>query len=185
MNQIIFGLGNLGARLARDLKDATGLPTIAINTDQRSVEAANLDYWIAIGPKSCRGISAGNPQRGLRAATESQNVWSRHLAGIDVLVMTVGLGGGAGTGAAIAIGEYARQKDIKVYCVATLPFAFEGARRHYALEAVEQLRNVGVKVIAESHEEMMEKMGLAESDVHEVLEHTKKALLMKVLTAIG
>lgn len=185
MNSIIFGLGDSGAKLARDIKEATGMHTIAINTDQRSVENANLDYWIAIGPKSCRGRAAGNPQLGLRAASESKSVWSRHLTEIDTLIMAVGLGGGAGTGAALAIGEYARQKDIKVYCGATLPFAFEGTRRQYAFEAVEHLRNFGVKVFTESHEEMMEKLGLGESDVHVVRDHTNKALLLKVLTAIG
>lgn len=185
MNSVIFGLGDSGAKLARDIKEATGMHTIAINTDQRSVENANLDYWIAIGPKSCRGRAAGNPHIGLRATAESQSVWSRHLAEIDTLIMAVGLGGGAGTGAALAIGEYARQKDIKVYCSATLPFAFEGVRRQYAFEAVEHLRNFGVKVITESHEEMMEKMGLTDSDMHVVRDHTNRVLLMKVLTAIG
>ncbi|WP_194727204.1 hypothetical protein [Noviherbaspirillum malthae] len=184
MKSVIFGLGDSGAKLARRIKEATGMHAIALNTDQRSVENTNLDYWIAIGPKSCRGRAAGNPHLGLRAASESQSIWSRHLAEIDTLIMAVGLGGGAGTGAALAIGEYARQKDIKVYCGATLPFAFEGARRQYAFQAVEHLRNFGVKVITESHEEMMEKMGLADSDVHEVRDHTDKALLLKVLSAI-
>lgn len=185
MNQVIFGLGGAGAKLAKGLQEATGLPTVAINTDQSAVERANLDYWIAIGPKICRGRGAGNPQLGIRAATESQSVWSRHLKEIDSLIMTVGLGGGAGTGAAIAIADYARQKDIKVYCAATLPFEFEKVRRQYAIEAIEHLKNLGVKVVTQCHAETMEKTGLAESDMPEILNHTNQALLTRIHALIG
>jgi cell division protein FtsZ len=63
------------------------------------------------------------------AARDATDQIGRAVAGSDFVVITAGLGGGTGSGAAPVIAEIARQKGALTMAVVTTPFGFEGTRR--------------------------------------------------------
>ena len=66
---------------------------------------------------------------GRAAAEEALEEIRDHLAGIHMVFVTAGMGGGTGTGAAPVIARTARDMGILTVGVVTKPFQFEGMRR--------------------------------------------------------
>jgi cell division protein FtsZ len=64
------------------------------------------------------------------------------------VVITTGLGGGTGSGAAPVIAEIARQKGALTMAVVTTPFAFEGVRRRQLAERAETTLSGKVDAVA-------------------------------------
>jgi cell division protein FtsZ len=63
------------------------------------------------------------------AADESREEIKKALTGADMAFITLGAGGGTGSGASYIIADEAKKQDILVVGVATRPFTFEGAKR--------------------------------------------------------
>ena len=63
------------------------------------------------------------------AAEEGREAIGKALDGADMVFITLGAGGGTGSGAGPIVAEEARNRDILTVGVATKPFTFEGARR--------------------------------------------------------
>ena len=85
---------------------------------------------IQIGEKLTKGLGAGaTPEIGKKAAEESREEIANALKGADLVVVTAGMGGGTGTGAAPVVAEIARDMGILTIAVVTKPFAFEGKTR--------------------------------------------------------
>ncbi len=100
-----------------------------IDTDGRSLDAAGAD-GLQIGERVIQGMGTGGEQRMGQRAAESDAERIRGLfRGIDLLFLAVGLGGGAGTGAAPVVAREARNAGAFVVALASLPFRFEGLRR--------------------------------------------------------
>ena len=74
------------------------------------------------------------------AAEESKDEIRGALEGADMVFVTIGAGGGTGSGAGHVVAEVARELGILVVGVATKPFSFEGEKRRKNAEwAVTQL----------------------------------------------
>ena len=72
---------------------------------------------------------------------ESGGDLRRKLAGVDVLFLIAGMGGGYGTRAAPEIARIARELNILTIAWVTKPFTFEGARRAIlARQGIEELQ---------------------------------------------
>ena len=66
---------------------------------------------------------------GEAAANESKEDIKEALKGADLIFVTIGAGGGTGSGAGYVVAEIAREMGILVIGVATRPFSFEGEKR--------------------------------------------------------
>ena len=78
------------------------------------------------------------------------------LNGADMVFVTAGLGGGTGTGATPIIANLAREMGALVVAVVTMPFGFEGRRRHVqALEGLAALRDVVDTVITIPNDKLL------------------------------
>ena len=97
---------------------------------------------IHIGKDATRGLGAGaNPSVGEKAAQESIDEIKKAIEGADMVFVTIGAGGGTGSGAGHVVAQIAKDAGILVVGFATKPFAFEGEkRRRNAEEAIENLR---------------------------------------------
>jgi cell division protein FtsZ len=85
---------------------------------------------IHIGRELTRGLGAGSdPAIGQQAAEEHREEISAAMDGGDMVFITVGEGGGTGTGAAPIIAEIAKSQGALTIAVVTRPFGFEGRRR--------------------------------------------------------
>ena len=132
----VVGVGDGGANAVRAAMRARtpGVRYIAINTNESALRRSRAQTKIAIGVPGQRDGAGGDPTLGERAAREAHDEITGALAGSDLVVITAGLGGGTGSGAAPVVAEIARQMGALTIAVLTKPFAFEGTRRHQVAE---------------------------------------------------
>ena len=124
----VVGVGGAGGSAVERMKEVglSGVEFVAINTDAQALHHSPADTKVHIG----KGLGAGgDPEKGREAAEEGREAIAKALDGADMVFITLGAGGGTGSGAGPIVAEEARNKDILTVGVATKPFTFEGARR--------------------------------------------------------
>ncbi len=141
----VIGVGGAGGAAVNRMVEAgiENVEFIAINTDAQALHHSKASSKIHIGKEATRGLGAGaDPAVGQRAAEESKDEIKKAIEGADMVFVTIGAGGGTGSGAGHVIAKIAKEMDILVVGFATKPFAFEGEkRRRNAEQAIEQLRS--------------------------------------------
>ncbi len=139
----VVGVGGAGCSAINRMKDAglTGVQFIAMNTDAQALHNSKADIKLHLGNSTTRGLGAGaDPSVGESAAIESRDEIKEALRGADMVFVTIGAGGGTGSGAGYIVAEEARDLGILVVGVATKPFSFEGEKRRQNAEwAITQL----------------------------------------------
>lgn len=140
----VIGVGGAGGAAINRMVEAgiEGVEFIAINTDAQALHHSKASNKIHIGKDTTRGLGAGaDPSVGETAATESRDEIKSAIEGADMIFITIGAGGGTGSGAGHVVAQIARDMGILVVGFATKPFAFEGEkRRHNADIAINKLR---------------------------------------------
>lgn len=135
----VVGVGGAGGAAVDRMKEVglTGVEFIAINTDAQALHHSDADTKVHIG----KGLGAGgDPEKGREAAEEGRDKIGKALDGADMVFITMGAGGGTGSGAGPIVAAEARQRDILTVGVTTKPFTFEGAKRkENADEAIDKL----------------------------------------------
>lgn len=116
----------------------------AIDTDARSLNFSKAAVKLQIGGTRTNGMGTGGDINLGRLAGEDDAEMIRGLLDNSALLfLTVALGGGTGTGTAPVVLQAARESGAVTFCVATLPFAFEGQKkRERAEQAVAALREL-------------------------------------------
>ena len=128
----VIGVGGGGGNAVNRMIEAgvTGVEFIAANTDAQVLELSKAPVKIQLGIERTGGLGCGgDPEVGRLAARDDMDRLIDVLAGADMIFITVGEGGGTGTGAAPVIACVAQ--EIKALCiaVATKPMSVEGKRR--------------------------------------------------------
>lgn len=140
----VIGVGGAGGAAINRMVEAgiEGVEFIAINTDAQALHHSKAGKKIHIGKDTTRGLGAGaDPSVGESAALESGDVIKAAIEGADMIFITIGAGGGTGSGAGHVVAKIARDMGILVVGFATKPFAFEGEkRRHNADTAISKMR---------------------------------------------
>jgi cell division protein FtsZ len=140
----VVGVGGAGnAAINRMVDSGIGsVEFIAINTDAQALHHSKAQVKLHIGKEATRGLGAGSdPAVGQQAAEESSEEIKKAMQGADMVFVTIGAGGGTGSGAGHVIAKLAKELDILVVGFATKPFVFEGERRRKNAEtAIENLR---------------------------------------------
>lgn len=139
----VVGVGGAGGSAIERMKEVglNGVEFVAINTDAQALYHSTADAKVHIG----KGLGAGgDPEKGREAAEEGREEISKALDGADMVFITIGAGGGTGSGAGPIVAEEAHKRDILTVGVATKPFTFEGAKRRANADvAIDKLsRNV-------------------------------------------
>jgi cell division protein FtsZ len=143
----VVGVGGAGGAAVNRMRDAgiSGVEFIAVNTDAQALHNSEADVKIHIGKEATKGLGAGaDPAVGEKAARENIDEVKKALEGADRAFVTIGAGGGTGSGAGPVVAEAAREMGILTVGVATRPFSFEGEKRRTNSEiAIDNLsRNV-------------------------------------------
>ena len=128
----VVGIGGAGGSAVNRMKDVglNNIEFIAMNTDALALYNSKADTKIHLGRETTNGLGAGaDPMVGESAALESKEDIKQALEGADMVFITIGAGGGTGSGAGHVVAEIAREMGILVIGVATRPFTFEGAKR--------------------------------------------------------
>jgi cell division protein FtsZ len=143
----VIGVGGAGGNAVNNMIVArsSGVEFITTNTDLQALNATLAPTRLQLGSKLTKGLGAGaNPDIGRRAAEEDYEHIRSLLAGVDMVFITAGMGGGTGTGAAPVIAGIAKELGCLTVAVVTKPFDFEGRKRK--LQAEEGLRLLRVNV---------------------------------------
>ena len=128
----VVGIGGAGGSAVNRMKDVglNNIEFIAMNTDAQALYNSKADTKIHLGRETTNGLGAGaDPMVGESAALESKEDIKQALEGADMVFITIGAGGGTGSGAGHVVAEIAREMGILVIGVATRPSTFEGAKR--------------------------------------------------------
>ena len=124
----VVGVGGAGGSAINRMKEVglNGVEFVAINTDAQALHYSDADVKVHIG----QGLGAGgDPEKGRQAAEESKENIGQALDGADMVFITLGAGGGTGSGAGPLVAKEAKDRDILTVGVVTRPFTFEGAQR--------------------------------------------------------
>jgi len=141
----VIGVGGAGGAAINRMVEAgiEGVEFVAINTDAQALHNSKASTKIHIGKDTTRGLGAGaDPLVGQEAAEESSEEIRKAIEGADMVFITIGAGGGTGSGAGHVVAKLAKEMDILVVGFATKPFAFEGEKRRRNAElAIDNLRS--------------------------------------------
>jgi hypothetical protein len=87
-----------------------GVDFVVANTDAQALTMSKAERVIQMGVQATEGLGAGSqPEVGRAAAEEMIDEIRDHLAGVHMVFVTAGMGGGTGTGAAPIIAKAARE----------------------------------------------------------------------------
>lgn len=141
----IVGIGGGGGNAVNTMVEnrIQGVEFIAANTDLQALEQSKADVALQCGPDLTKGLGAGaKPELGREAAEESVSEIREVLKGSDMIFITIGLGGGTGTGGGAVVARIAKELGALTVAVVTKPFLFEGkTRMKNAEKGWEELRN--------------------------------------------
>lgn len=142
----VIGVGGGGGNAVNHMIDARieGIDFLVANTDAQALKRAHAPIKLQIGSRLTKGLGAGaNPEIGRDAALEDTDKILEALEGADMVFVTVGMGGGTGTGAAPIIASLAAELGALTVAVVTKPFPFEGRRRMQQADlGLQELRSV-------------------------------------------
>ena len=157
---LVIGVGGAGNNAVNRMveENIMGVEFIGINTDKQALQFCKAPTAMQIGEKLTKGLGAGaKPEIGEKAAEESQEEISQALKGADMVVVTCGMGGGTGTGAAPVIAQIAKDMGILTVGVVTKPFRFEARQRmNNALKGIENLKNAVDTLIVIPNDRLLE-----------------------------
>jgi cell division protein FtsZ len=141
----VIGVGGGGSNAVNHMyqRGITGVDFIVCNTDAQALQNSPVATKIQLGVSLTEGLGAGaNPDVGEQAAMESMEEIKAMLSPKSKMVfITVGMGGGTGTGAAPVIAKIAKEMDLLTVGIVTIPFSFEGKMRNdQAQRGIEKLR---------------------------------------------
>lgn len=135
---LVIGIGGGGNNavdrmIAANLK---GVSFAAINTDVAVLNNSSAEVRLQIGTKLLKGYGAGaDPSLGEAAALENEEDIKKLVENKDMVIITCGMGGGTGTGAAPVTARICKELEILTMAVVTTPFSFENKPRMVAAES--------------------------------------------------
>lgn len=140
----VIGVGGGGNNAVDRMIEANinGVGFASVNTDSAVLDKGLAGTKVQLGTKLLHGYGAGaDPTLGAAAAEESEEDIKRLIEGNDMVIITCGMGGGTGTGAAPVIAKLCKDSGILTVAIVTLPFSFESRPRVLAANGgVEKLR---------------------------------------------
>ncbi|MGC2290207.1 MAG: cell division protein FtsZ [Thermoplasmata archaeon] len=159
----VVGCGGGGCNTINRLSEEglAGAEMVACNTDAQHLLAIHAPKKILLGRRLTRGLGAGAiPMVGEQAAREAEDEIKKALKDSDMVFITLGLGGGTGTGSAGVVAQLAKETnggDALTIAVCTLPFASEGlVRAENAAWGLEKLRQSIDTVITIPNDRLLE-----------------------------
>ena len=134
----VIGVGGGGSNAVNHMygQSIEGVNFIICNTDAQAIAQSRVPNKIQLGPHLTQGLGAGaNPDIG-RQATEESLDEIRNILEVNTKMafITVGMGGGTGTGGAPIISKICKDMGILTVGIVTTPFSYEGKKRQLQAE---------------------------------------------------
>ncbi len=159
----VIGVGGGGGNSVNRMieADVSGVEFIAVNTDAQVLSKSLAPTRIQIGRDRTGGLGCGgDPEQGRLAARDDMDGLIDAVEGADMVFITVGEGGGTGTGAAPIVACAAQELGALCVAVATKPLGVEGTRRQeVANDGIRELREYVDTLICVPNDRVLEVYG--------------------------
>jgi len=160
----VIGVGGGGSNAVNHMysQGINGVDFVICNTDAQALQNSPIPTKIQLGVTLTEGLGAGaNPEVGEQAAMESiEEIKEMLSCNSKMVFITVGMGGGTGTGAAPIIAKVARELDLLTIGIVTIPFSFEGKMRNdQAQKGIEKLREYVDSLVVINNNKLREVYG--------------------------
>lgn len=198
VNIKILGIGGGGTSVLERLADgkiSSSVELVSINTDARALRGLEKlgIKAIQIGENVTNGYGTGGDwNKGELSAKQDEDVLRSVLQNTDMLFITAGLGGGAGSGIAPVVASFAKEQDFLSVAIVTVPFHFEGNKRKCVAEdAIKKLEQEVDALIVIQNDNLMElpeakQMTIANAfDLTDEVLGNAVTLITKIITTTG
>src|SRR5687768_14060297 len=160
----VIGVGGGGSNAVNHMfsQQIDGVNFIICNTDAQAIAQSLVPNKIQLGPHLTQGLGAGaNPEIGRQATEESLEEIKRILeVNTKMAFITVGMGGGTGTGGAPIISKICKDLGILTVGIVTTPFAYEGKKRQQqAEEGIKTLKGYVDTLLVISNDKLRHQYG--------------------------
>ncbi len=125
----VIGVGGAGKNALNHMieNEVFGVEFYAVNTDYQDLKAVHTEHRLLIGRTKTKGQGAGgDPKVGRAAALEAEDDIHEMIGDAQMVIITCGMGGGTGTGAAPVIAKIAKEHGCLTLAIVTKPFLDEG-----------------------------------------------------------
>ena len=160
----VIGVGGGGSNAVNYMfaQSIEGVNFVICNTDAQALAQSNVPNKIQLGPHLTQGLGAGaNPDIGRQATEESlAEIKSILEVNTKMVFITVGMGGGTGTGGAPIISKICRDLGILTVGIVTTPFSYEGKKRQMqAEEGIKMLKQYVDTLLVISNDKLRHQFG--------------------------
>lgn len=160
----VIGVGGGGSNAVNHMfrKGIEGVDFVVCNTDSQALMNSPVPIKIQLGATLTEGLGAGaNPEVGEESALESvDEIMTMFGEKTKMVFITVGMGGGTGTGAAPVIAKMAHDYGLLTIAIVTTPFSFEGSTRNeQAQKGIDKLRENVDSIIVINNNKLREVYG--------------------------
>ncbi|MEP6725198.1 MAG: cell division protein FtsZ [Bacteroidota bacterium] len=160
----VIGVGGGGSNAVNHMfsQNIEGVNFIICNTDAQAIAQSNVPNKIQLGPHLTQGLGAGaNPEIGKQACEESLEEIKRILeVNTKMAFITVGMGGGTGTGGGPIIAKICKDLSILTVGIVTTPFSYEGRKRQLqAEEGIQAMKQYVDTLLVISNDKLRHQFG--------------------------
>ncbi|MEP6748048.1 MAG: cell division protein FtsZ, partial [Bacteroidota bacterium] len=160
----VIGVGGGGSNAVNHMysQNIDGVNFIICNTDAQAIAQSNVPNKIQLGPHLTQGLGAGaNPEIGKQACEESLEEIKRILeVNTKMAFITVGMGGGTGTGGGPIISKICKDLNILTVGIVTTPFSYEGKKRQLqAEEGIQAMKQYVDTLLVISNDKLRHQFG--------------------------
>ena len=156
---VIVGCGGAGCATLNRLSSigVNGAETIAINTEEKSLDSTDADLKILIGEPLTKGLGYDFfPEFGRRAAELARRTFENVLKDVELVFITAGMGGQVGGGISPVVAEIAKEQGATVVGIVSSPYHMESNRIEKAEEGIWNLRRTSDTVIVLDNDKLSE-----------------------------
>lgn len=193
----ILGIGGCGNNAIKRIVGSgisDKVELIALNTDAQDLEKCKMAAGdnssklktVQLGKNSTKGLGAGGkPEVGKTAAEESKEEIKEILKDSDMVIITCGMGGGTGTGAAPVVAAISKEMGILTIAIVTKPFKYEGRKRaRNAEEGIENLKENVDTYIVVPNEKLLKIVTNSSTTFEQGLKKADDEVLVKLVKGI-
>jgi len=141
----VIGIGGGGGNIVSEIASKISKASFVVaNTDIKSLKSCNKKVAkFQFGQNLTYGLGTGmNPELGKAAAQSEKERIKKLLAGQDLSILVICLGGGTGSGAGSVFAKISKNLANLTYGIFTLPFKFEGEKKmEIALNSLKEAKN--------------------------------------------
>lgn len=181
----IVGVGEEGENILKRFakEENPNVDLLAIDVDGAALNKlakTGVIRTVLIGKNVSIGLEGA--MLGERAAEESAAEIKKSIDQASAIIIVATLGGKAASGATPVIARLAKEMKIKTVALMSMPFLFEGARRHkLATTAIEKLKPVCDELLVHRNDELVEQMqNKKESKVSDLFKAANEVVCDKI-----